>query len=206
MPDVTVRHRLLDADGVVKFIPGGLHSGIERFLGADAVSFADASWHSDRSFLTGETDYLAALAAMLDHWGLADVANEIYVDTWEHVQPVAGLIDLVRTLRAEGYGVYLATNQERGRAAFMRSTLGYDVIFDQSFYSCDMGVAKPGEGFFRRLVELLRADVGQILFIDDQLANVEAAVRVGLKAERWHHEGGVDDLAGVLRRHGLAFA
>jgi len=47
----------------------------------------------------------------------------------------------VRALRANGYGVHLATNQERYWAAYMRQVPGYDALFGVSCYSCDLEVA-----------------------------------------------------------------
>jgi putative hydrolase of the HAD superfamily len=110
---------------------------------------------------------------------------------------------VVRALREHGYGVHLGTNQERYRAAHMREALGYDVLFDVSCYSCELGAAKPDPAFFAEAVRRIGAEPPVILFIDDTIANVAAARHAGLAAEQWSLADGHDALHALLARHGV---
>jgi putative hydrolase of the HAD superfamily len=117
---------------------------------------------------------------------------------------VGVFVAVVRALRRNGYGVHLATNQERYRAAYLRDVLGYDALFDVSCYSCELGLAKPAPAFFAEAVRRIGAEPPAVLFIDDSAGNVEGARAAGLAAGQWSLEQGHDALARLLARHGVA--
>jgi putative hydrolase of the HAD superfamily len=129
--------------------------------------------------------------------------EEVYRDVWQRIEPDRDSLAVVRALRASGYGVHLATNQERHRAAHMRVALGYDALFDDSCYSCELGLAKPDPAFFAASAGRLAAEPASILFIDDSARNVEGARAAGLAAAQWELGQGHDVLLALLARHGV---
>ncbi len=122
---------------------------------------------------------------------------------WASIVVDPASLALVHALRAAGYGVHLATNQEHHRGRFMRETLGFDELFDVSVYSCDIGVAKPEPAYFEKAVSLIGAPAETVFFVDDKQANVDAARSVGLVAERWELAEGHARLHGLLAAHGI---
>ena len=62
----------------------------------------------------------------------------------------------------------------------MSGQLGYRGLFDQEFYSCRMGVAKPATAFFLLIVDELGLSPTNVLFLDDHEANVHSAHEAGL--------------------------
>lgn len=64
----------------------------------------------------------------------------------------------------------------------MSETLGYRDVFDQEFYSCELGYMKPETGYFEAIVTETALPPSDMLFIDDREVNVTAARQVGLKA------------------------
>jgi putative hydrolase of the HAD superfamily len=109
----------------------------------------------------------------------------------------------VAALRRAGYGVHLATNQERHRGTYMHDVLGYRDRFDVSAYSWEVGAAKPDPEFFRRVVRRIGVPAAEVLFVDDSEANVEGARAAGLVAEHWHFERGPESLLALLAAHGI---
>ncbi len=194
---------LLDADGVVQELPGGWYAAMEPYLGGRAREFLHTTWKNERPMLSGEGDYLPSLAATLVEFGVAAPVEEVYAAVWQRIEPVPQTLALVRALRAAGYGVHLATNQERHRAAHMRTALGYDALFDVSCYSCDLGVTKPDERFFHEAARRIGADPATVLFVDDSEQNVDGARSAGLRAECWHVDQGHAVLREHLHRHGV---
>lgn len=85
----------------------------------------------------------------------------------------------------------------------MRTTLGYDGLFDVSCYSYEVGVAKPDPAFFAEAAHRIGAEPAAILFIDDSEPNIDGARSAGLAAEQWHHEQGQDTLLSLLARYGI---
>lgn len=176
---------------------------MEPYLGDRAREFLHETWRDELPMLTGQGDYLPVLAAALARYGVTVPVEDVYRDVWHRIVVIAESVALVRALRATGYGVHLATNQERNRAAHMRAALGYDALFDVSCYSCDLGVAKPDPRFFAAAARRIGSEPPGILFIDDSAQNVAAARDVGLVAEQWCFQQGHDVLRQLLASHGV---
>ena len=123
---------------------------------------------------------------------------EVHAAVWHRIEEVASSFEIVSALRRAGYGVHLATNQERHRGTYMHDVLGYRDRFDVSAYSWEVGAAKPDPEFFRRVVRLIGVPAGEVLFVDDSEANVEGARSAGLVAEQWHFERGPESLVALL--------
>ncbi|MDR0298708.1 MAG: HAD family phosphatase [Streptococcaceae bacterium] len=54
--------------------------------------------------------------------------------------------------------------------------------FEAIFYSHKLGLRKPDVEMFRRVVSLIKENEDEVMFIDDDLSNVEAARKLGLQA------------------------
>jgi putative hydrolase of the HAD superfamily len=93
--------------------------------------------------------------------------------------------DALRHYRAAGCNVFLATNQEHLRAAYLMETLGLAADVDGIFCSAALGERKPGAAFFRLATTGAGANPADIAFVDDALANVEAAREAGWAALHW---------------------
>lgn len=147
---MVVDHVLLDADGVLQYLPGGWLDAVEPFVGERTAEFLDDVWTDEKPSLRGDGDFLTELGRAIEKYGVEASLEELYPAVWHSIHVEPSSIDLVHRLRAAGYGVHLGTNQEQHRSAYMRSSLGYDDLFDVSCYSCELGVAKPDSGFFQQ--------------------------------------------------------
>lgn len=197
---------MFDADGVLQGVPGGWVAATEPYLGERTMEFLIRSQEEQWPILAGQGDHLAVLAATLADFAVGAPAEEVYRAIWLNIAPAPESIELVRALRANGYGVHLATNQERYRARHMREVLGYDALFDVSCYSHQLGVIKPSPEFFTEAVRRVGAEPATILFIDDDADNVDAARTVGLSAVQWSLDRGHDELLSLLAAHGVSAA
>jgi putative hydrolase of the HAD superfamily len=199
----TVRAVLWDADGVLQQGPGSWEDALGSVIGSDAVApFGEAVWQLLEPALTGEIDMAAHVGQVIDAQGLGD-SREAILEVWQRIEPLPESRDVVSAVRAGGVGCYLATNQDTLRAAHMRRRLAYDVLLDGSYYSCDLGTAKPLAGFFTAIADDLGLRPSQLLFVDDLPENVAGARAVGLAAELWHHRSGIDALTTRLAAHGI---
>ncbi|MFE6510808.1 HAD family hydrolase [Nocardioides sp. NPDC057767] len=181
-----IRHVLFDADGVLQHLPGGWHAAAARFVGDHAEEFLRAAWAREAPLQIGaDGDFLAVLAHLLEECAATETAEEVYAAVWNRVEVHSESTQIVHRLREAGYGVHLGTNQAAHRQAFMRTTLGYDDLFDVSCYSCDLGVAKPEPEFFHRAAARIGADPREIVFVDDKASNVSSARSVGMPAVHW---------------------
>lgn len=199
-----VRHVLFDADGVLQDIPGGWYAAMEPHVGERAREFLHQTWKDELPALAGRGDYMPLLAATLAEYGVETPVEVVYQDVWHRISPIEESFAIMDTLRRNGYGVHLGTNQEKYRGGHMRTGLGYDDLFDVSCYSYELGVAKPDPAFFTEAARRIAADPSAILFIDDTAPNIEGARSAGLNAEQWDLTQGHDTLISLLTKHGVA--
>lgn len=198
-----IRHVLLDADGVLQRHPGGWIEVVERFVGDRAADFFRDVTVQERTCLRGEADFLPLLAAQLERYGVRVPVEELYTEVWHRIEAVPSSVGLVHALHELGLGVHLATNQQPRRAAYMRREMGYDDLFDESFYSCELGEMKPEPAFFLAALDRLGVRAPEVVFVDDHPGNVAAAREVGLAAEQWTITDGAPALERLLSGHGL---
>lgn len=72
--------------------------------------------------------------------------------------------------------------------------------FERVLASCDLGCRKPDVAFYERLLDELGLEAGEVAFVDDRPANVEAAASLGMAARRFRGSG---DLRRWLRGLGV---
>jgi putative hydrolase of the HAD superfamily len=196
---------LWDADGVLQHVPGGFEESMRPAVAGlvdDVEAFLVDAVAAERPALRGEARWLEVLPGLLERWGIADAYDDV-VRVLMTIEEVPGTRAVVERLRGAGIACHLATNQAVERGRHMHTALGYDVRLDGAFYSYRLGVAKPDPAFFTRVLAELGAPPDRVLFVDDNAANVAAARSVGLRAERWSHELGLEALRAALVRHGL---
>jgi putative hydrolase of the HAD superfamily len=200
-----VRAVLWDADGVVQHLPAGWEASMRPVVGHlvdDVEAFLTEAFAAERPALTGEVRWVDVLPTLLERWGIADSYDEA-LRVWLTIEPVVEVREIVEALRAAGVKCALATNQDEHRGRHMHSALGYGELFDDTFYSYELGVAKPDPAYFTKVLERLGLPADAVLFVDDNVANVDSARSVGLRAQQWHVDEGVDALLERLRLHDL---
>lgn len=198
---------LFDADGVVQQSRPGFPESLRRMLpnterGAEFLRDLSAA---ELPTLTGERDFLTVMAKVMRQWECSGTAQEM-ARLWTRLDVSPDVVELISELRAAGVGCYLATNQQAYRAAYMTGELGYDGIFDEQFYSCRIGLAKPNPRFFDHIIAAIGGEPAAALLIDDNEANVLAARSVGLSAQTFVLTQGVARLRQILAESGLPIA
>lgn len=205
MADPAVEAVLWDADGVLQRPPSGWEASMRPVVGHlvdDVEGFLAAAFEAERPALAGDVRWVEVLPVLLEEWGISEAYGEAMA-VWLSIEPVVESRELVQKVRASGVRCYLATNQDEHRGRHMQQHLGYDELMDGAFYSYLLRAAKPEPAYFRAVLDRLELAAEAVLFVDDSADNVEGARSVGLRAETWHVDEGVDVLREHLRRHGL---
>lgn len=134
----------------------------------------------------GQTDLVPSLSEALERMG-SNVSAECLAQYWfaNDSRLDQDVLRGCAELRAHGYAVWLASNQDHQRADYIMSQLGLSDRFDGMIYSAALGLKKPDPAFFRAAERLSSAGPDDILFIDDTLSNVLAARACGWQAFHW---------------------
>jgi putative hydrolase of the HAD superfamily len=197
-----IQWMLFDADGVLQNFPADWAASMDGKLGADTqVTLAEIFAVEQASTLTGR-DFRPVLAEVLRKLGL-DTDPELVLELWYQLEVDAAMVERIRALRAAGIRCALATNQHNVRVAHMRAMPEYAGVFDEQFYSSELGVAKPDPAYFTAIVDRLGIEPAEALFVDDRDDNVEGARQAGLLAEVFAKNAGVVELDRILTAHGL---
>lgn len=190
---------VLDLDGVV--VRGHPEGGrwdknLERDLRIDAAAVQEKFFRPHfQKIAIGEADLYETLERVWPELG-CDASPRAFVDYWFRMDSLLNfeVIGLVSIWRANGKKAYLATTQEHYRATHIWTLL--NTMFDGMFYSAEVGAAKPGALFYRRVMDRLPGiEPADILFLDDTQANVDGAAALGWNA---HLFGGATALTNLI--------
>ncbi len=97
-------------------------------------------------------------------------------------------LELVRKLKTQyQVGILSNTNEIHIEAVYVQlqaehNLANFDPIFDWVFYSHEMGLAKPSQDIYQKLLLELGTTANRVLFFDDLQANVAGAASVGIQA------------------------
>ncbi len=198
--DEPVAAVLFDADGVLQVPRDGW---LDEFVRIGGRNFVVDAFTAELECLGGGRDLRPMLQTLLDESGTGGSVDEVLM-VWHDIVIDTDAIALVGRVREAGLTVGLATNQQSYRGAHMRDVLDFDRHFDHTFYSFEVGAAKPSAGYFESIVAALGLPADRIAFIDDAPANVTGARAVGLRAALHRTAGGAAGLADDLRSLGVA--
>jgi putative hydrolase of the HAD superfamily len=124
--------------------------------------------------------------------------TEIDVHGWLQPNPLT-LPTLLRRVRRTGIELALLSNAPEPIArAIDRS--GWSRHFDQRYYSCRLGAAKPDPRAFQIVLRDLGAKPGEVLFIDDRAENTAAARNLGMRTITFTSASALDGELFLLAR------
>jgi putative hydrolase of the HAD superfamily len=153
-----------------------------------------------RGFERGECTADEFAAGIVEDWGLAadpSVFLEAFQD-WPG-RMYAGAESLVKAVHAKvPIGFLSNTNALHWDRHF--GTWPILEHFDYRFLSYELGVVKPDRELFEQVAAILPAPPEHVLFLDDNLVNVNGAIDVGLVAR---HVRGVDGARAALAEEGV---
>ncbi|HSX30370.1 MAG TPA: HAD-IA family hydrolase [Candidatus Saccharimonadales bacterium] len=177
---------IFDADGV-------LVNG-DKFSAALARDY-DVDHDKEKEFFTGKfqecligkADLKESIAPYLPALGWRGTVDEL-LDYWFKTEHSLNeeLVAYIQKLRANGTPVVLATNQEQYRTDYMLEHMGFKDVFDVIYSSAHLGLKKPAIEFFAKIVDEMGLPKDQVLFWDDDQANIDGATTYGIHAEFYH--------------------
>jgi putative hydrolase of the HAD superfamily len=183
---------LLDADGVVLRNKGYFS---EHFAKEQQISIERINPFFKKEFSTcqaGKADLKEELAKYLPQWEWRKTTNE-FIQSWfsYDVELDPAVFAEVSRLRTSGIACYLASDQEKYRASYLRNEKGLKNSLDGCFFSCELGVMKNDPSYFNAVLNELGIPAEQVTYFDDDQKNVDSARSVGISA---HFYSGIDML------------
>jgi putative hydrolase of the HAD superfamily len=162
------------------------HSGIPlSALGTAlaAISARDGAnpLHELECGRVSEADFMADLAVAIAR----DLEREIAMDDFTEryfasLAPNPPMIELMTSLRNEGYRMALLTNNVREWEPLWRAMAPIDDIFELVVDSAFVGMRKPDPEIYELTLARLGVPAGECLFVDDIEENCAAAAAAGM--------------------------
>jgi putative hydrolase of the HAD superfamily len=98
-------------------------------------------------------------------------------------KPYAGMIELIRSLRAKyRLKIVVVSNESRELNAHRISTFKLAGFVDAFISSCFVRLRKPDADIFKLALDIAQTPVGQILYIDNTAMFVEIAEDMGIRS------------------------
>lgn len=188
---MAIKALMVDVDGVlVDGRPGDgrhWHTSVEEDFG-----FTSDTLH-ERFFAPYWENIVLGRAGLMEHLTTAlqqfapQVSPAEFVSYWfkRDSRLVVPLLEELSLVRAAGIRVYLATNQEHLRAAYLMEKLALAEHVDGIFHSAHLGAKKPDLEFFAKVQAAVGLRGDEVLLIDDSRQNIEAALKAGWQALHW---------------------
>lgn len=181
------RVMLLDADGVV-IRPRHKYFS-EKFSEEYGVPIDDIiPFFKDeyKRAAIGEVDIREVLPPYLEKWGWKGTVEDFLQYWYEGERDIdKRVMEVVRDLRQKGAKVYLASDNEAGRARYLMKEVGLQDNFDGGFFSSSLGVTKSQPEFFEKVASELQVKPDQIAYWDDDPKNADVARKVGINAQTY---------------------
>ncbi|CCQ73181.1 HAD family hydrolase [Magnetospira sp. QH-2] len=92
-----------------------------------------------------------------------------------------GLSEFLAWARESFDGLYMLTNDVTEWSEALRGRFDLDRWFDDVLVSGDLGIRKPQRRAFRALVDRAGVTAVEMVFVDDKIANLDAAAALGMR-------------------------
>lgn len=188
---------LFDADGVViakrqKYFSDRLVDDFGIFS-EDATDFVK---NALSPAMKGKIDLKQEFPLYLKKWNIEKTVDEMFEYWWSAENKVnKDVLTTVDQLRQKGIKCYLASDQEKNRAAYIMDGMGLRPHFDGSFVSYELGLQKHDKEFFERVLQELKISPEEVLYWDDDQKNVDVAQSVGITSRFYNsHEDFVSEM------------
>ena len=104
-----------------------------------------------------------------------------YYEHWEDsvTGAIPGTVDILHKLKQKGYPLYGLSNWSAETFPRARHKYSFFDLFDDIILSGDVKLIKPDLAIFNLLLDKIRYSAPECLLIDDSLANINAAKKLG---------------------------
>ena len=112
---------------------------------------------------------------------LHDEVSRMILDHEGEMPPIEEMYSIVKTLKENGYKIYLLSNCPSWFDEFKKSVPAFE-FFDGFIVSARYNLIKPGKEIFNVLFKEFSLNAEECFFIDDSPANVTTANEIGMTA------------------------
>jgi putative hydrolase of the HAD superfamily len=144
-------------------------------------SFVPGSYWSE--FDRGALDWEEVASRISSRSGLAlDDVFTVMSAIPPHLAPVRPTVAWLEELAASGVRLHFLSNMPQPYAEFLQREHAFLKHFQSGVFSCDVGQVKPNADIFHTACERFGLQPHEMLFIDDNMHNIDTATSLGWRA------------------------
>lgn len=97
---------------------------------------------------------------------------------------------MIKELKDKGYKLYYLSNWHRSGFELMKQKGKFKYLdqFDGGLVSYDAGCQKPDPKIYQLIIDKFKLNPSTCIFFDDKKENIDAAKKIGFKAEQFHRD------------------
>lgn len=167
-----------DRSGITLAMMGRAFETLHERSGAHPLHELECGRMTETAFVSGFQQALCEVAGR-------EVVLAGFSELLGDLLPNKPMIELMASLRDEGYRMALLTNNVREWEQRWRALAPIDEIFEVVVDSAFVGMRKPDPEIYELCLARLGVGAGECLFVDDRQDNRAGAVAVGMRAVRY---------------------
>jgi HAD superfamily hydrolase (TIGR01509 family) len=126
------------------------------------------------------SDRLVAEVLGKDDQSVADAHDDFYAPHLHHLRAFDGAQELIRSIKARGVSVVLATSASERDARHLLAAIDADDAIDHVTTSSDADASKPAPDIVEAALDVAGLEASECVFVGDTVWDVEAASRAGM--------------------------
>ncbi len=98
----------------------------------------------------------------------------------ENFEEIKGTREIIERLKKSGFKLGLLSNHSKEWIDHCNNRFDYHKLFDSILYSFEIGICKPNREIYLKILQKLKKEPQNCLFIDDSIENVISAKKLGI--------------------------
>lgn len=134
---------------------------------------------------------------------LSEKFREILLNYYKYRIFNDDIIDLMNTLKTNGYGIYIFSNNNKETSEYLKGLPMFEYV-DGWLFSCDYHIGKPNKEIYYKLFEIYSLNPAECFFVDDSKKNIEEAKKLGMNGYVLNlQKEGIEALIADMKNHNI---
>lgn len=148
---------------------------------------------------TGQIDELEHWKFIAQYFNLTETEiTNFWEEFWGGDRLDQKLVEFTQSIQ-NNYQIGLLSNAWSGARALLTKKFNFMHLFDVSVFSAEVKMAKPAPEFYEWMINQLRINFDQSIFIDDFIENINAANALGMKTVHFNNtDQAIGDIKTIL--------
>jgi len=147
--------------------------------------FSKLYWESRGPYDRGDMSAEAFWATMVQDGRVLkpeELEQLVSIDSVSWGRPNELILGWAERLRGEGFTVAVLSNMPLEVSRYLVAHRDWLSLFHHLIFSCDVRAVKPNPVIYQHCLDVMKLTPRDVLFLDDKIVNVKAAVQMGIHA------------------------